>query len=117
MVALLALALFFRKTPPLRASFLLVGAVLLLAPTVHPWYLLWIAPLLAAYPHPAWLFLQASSVLSYHAFYLTSSGEPWQEMLPMKLLEYGPFFILLGLDWALHGSRKAAQDPGLGRAR
>ncbi len=113
----LILALLLRKTPPLRASFLLLGAILLLAPTVHPWYLLWIAPLLAVFPHPAWLFLQASSPLSYHALYLATPGEPWQEILSVKLLEYGPFFLLLGLHWALHGSRKAPEHPARGRAR
>jgi hypothetical protein len=119
-VAALGLGLLWRKTPPVRASFLTLGAVLLLSPTVHPWYLLWIAPLLAVYPHPAWLFLQASVSLSYHASYLANPGEPWQEVPSMKLLEYGPFFLLLGLHllkWALHGSRKAPEDAEGGRAR
>ena len=113
----LTLGLLWRKTPPLRASFWLLGAILLLTPTVHPWYLLWIAPLLAVFPHPAWLFLEASVALSYHASYLATAGEPWQEVSFIKLLEYGPFFLLLGLNllkWALHGSRKAPEDPESG---
>ena len=100
----LTLGLLWRKTPPLRASFWTLGAILLLTPTVHPWYLLWIAPLLAVFPHPAWLFLEASVALSYHASYLATAGEPWQEVPWIKLLEYGPFFLLLGLNllkWAL----------------
>ena len=116
-LAALTLVLFWRKTPPLRASFWTLGAILLLTPTVHPWYLLWIAPLLAVFPHPAWLFLEASVALSYHASYLAAAGEPWQEVPWIKLLEYGPFFLLVGLDllkWALHGSRKAPEDPESG---
>lgn len=116
-LATLTLVLFWRKTPPLRASFWLLGAILLLTPTVHPWYLLWVAPLLAVFPHPAWLFLQASVALSYHASYLATAGEPWEELPWIKLLEYGPFFLLLGLNllkWALHGSRKAPEDPESG---
>jgi len=100
----LTLVLFWRKTPPLRASFWTLGAILLLTPTAHPWYLLWVAPLLAVFPHPAWLFLEASVALSYHASYLATAGEPWQEVSFIKLLEYGPFFLLLGLNllkWAL----------------
>jgi hypothetical protein len=118
-LAALALWLLWRKTPPVRAFFLTLGAILLLTPTVHPWYLLWVAPLLAVYPHPAWLFLQASVALSYHASYLASPGEPWQEVLWVKLLEYGPFFGLLGpnlLEWALDGSRKAPENLESGRA-
>jgi hypothetical protein len=107
----LAMGLLFRATPPLRAAFWIFGAILLLAPTVHPWYLLWMAPLLAVFPHPAWLFLEASAVMSYHAWYLASPGAPWQEVPLFKLLEYGPFFLLLGLHLALHGSRKASIDP------
>jgi hypothetical protein len=102
----LALVLFLRKTPPLRASYCIFGAVLLLAPTVHPWYLLWMAPLLTVFPHPAWLFLEASVALSYHAPYLASAGEAWEEVLGIKLLEYGPFFLLLGLHLALRWTGK-----------
>jgi len=119
-LAALVLWLLWRKTPPVRSFFLTLGAILLLTPTVHPWYLLWVAPFLAVFPHPAWLFLQASVALSYHAFYLSAAGEPWQELLWIKLLEYGPFFLLLGLNllkWATNGSRKAPEDPESGRAR
>jgi hypothetical protein len=119
MLSTLALWLLWRRAPPLRAFFLTLGAILLLLPTVHPWYLLWIAPLLAVFPHPAWLFLQASVALSYHASYLASPGEPWQELLWVKLLEYGPFFVLLGLNllkWTPDGSRKAPEYPESGRA-
>jgi len=118
-LAALALWLLRRKTPPVRAFFVTLGAIVLLTPTVHPWYLLWVAPLLTVFPHPAWLFLQASVALSYHASYLATPGEPWQELLWIKLLEYGPFFGLLGLNllkWALDGSRKATEDPESGRA-
>jgi len=58
------------------------------------------------YPQPgSWcLFLEASVALSYHASYLATAGEPWVELPWIKLLEYGPFFLLLGLNllkWAL----------------
>lgn len=113
----LALVLFGRKTSPVRAAFWIFGTILLLSPTVHPWYLLWIAPLLAVFPHPGWLFLEASVALSYHAAYLAAPGEPWQEIPWVKLLEYGPFFLLLGLHLALHGSRKNPEGIEGGRAR
>jgi len=118
-LAALALWLVWRKTPPVRAFFFTLGAILLLTPTVHPWYLLWVAPFLAVFPHPAWLYFQASVALSYHASYLAAPGEPWRELLWIKLLEYGPFFLLLGLNllkWARDGSRKAPEDPEIGRA-
>lgn len=113
----LALVVLGRKIAPVRAAFWIFGAILLLSPTVHPWYLLWIAPLLAVFPHPGWLFLEASVALSYHAAYLAGPGEPWLEISWVKFLEYGPFFMLLGLHLALHGSRKNPESIEGGRAR
>jgi alpha-1,6-mannosyltransferase len=43
-LAALVLLLLRKKTPPVRAAFWIFGAILLLAPTMHPWYLLWMAP-------------------------------------------------------------------------
>lgn len=100
LVALLLL----RRTPPLRASFFALGAMILLGTTIHPWYLVWIVPYLAFYPNPAWLLLTGTVVLAYHAPFLTPFGEPWNEHLFFKLLEYVPFYILLGFS-ALRKSR------------
>jgi hypothetical protein len=38
---------------------------LLLAPTLHPWYLLWVLPLLTFAPSPAWLLLCCLAPLAY----------------------------------------------------
>jgi hypothetical protein len=95
---LLVLVLLWKRTPAIRACFWTLCALLLLVPTVHPWYLLWIAPLLAIVPSPAWMLLSASSALSYHAAYLATPGQPREELLWVKTLEYAPFFVLLGLD-------------------
>jgi hypothetical protein len=114
LLAGIAIALYFRRTPPARALFWILGAAVLLSPTVHPWYLLWVAPFLALFPNPAWLYLEAGIALSYHAAYLASPGGHWQEVPWVKMLEYGPFFLLLGLNlstWARHASRKPAEDP------
>jgi hypothetical protein len=105
LLILVVLLLLWRKTPPIRACFWALGALLLLTPTLHPWYLLWIAPLLAIIPSPAWMFLSASAALSYHAAYLAAPGQAWEELLWVKALEYGPFFVLLGLDLVRHEPR------------
>jgi hypothetical protein len=89
--------LILRRTPPLRACYVATGAILLLSSTVHPWYVLWIIPYLCFYPNPAWLLFTATVVLSYHAAFLTPAGLPWTEQISIKLLEYGPFFLLLAL--------------------
>jgi hypothetical protein len=82
------------KSSPLRSSYLTVSAILLLTATVHPWYLLWIAPFLAIYASPAWLYLTLSVALAYHAAYLATPGRAWEDVLWVKLVEYAPFFVL-----------------------
>jgi hypothetical protein len=86
--------LLYRRARPLRACYISIGAILLLSPTVHPWYLMWLVPYLCFYPSPAWLVLTATIVLSYHAPFLTPPGEPWVELPLFKVLEYVPFFLL-----------------------
>ena len=42
-----------------------LGAFLLLSPTVHPWYAVWMLPLVAVGASPAWLTLAALVPLGY----------------------------------------------------
>lgn len=50
-------------------SGLAVGAYLLLVPsTMHPWYVVWLIPFLAALPHPAWWYMTGTIPLSYLAY-------------------------------------------------
>ena len=90
----MVLVLVALNADPLRSSYLTVGAILLLTTTVHPWYLLWIAPFLAIYTSPAWLYLTLSVALAYHSAYLAIPGQAWEDVIWVKLLEYVPFFVL-----------------------
>ncbi len=96
------------KANPLRSSYLTLGAILLLTTTVHPWYLLWMAPFLAIYASPAWLYLTLSVALAYHSAYLATPGQPWEDLIWVKLLEYVPFFVLaIGSVWRERGALRA----------
>ncbi len=96
-VVLAVLALRARRRPDglERAIFLFTGWCLILAPTLHPWYLLWILPWMAVYPSPAWIALSATAALAY-----VPGGPP-------RLLEYAPFYLLLAVGPAL---RRAARE-------
>jgi hypothetical protein len=48
-----------------RESLLVLGGVLLLSPTLHPWYVLWILPFAAALFSRGWLLLAALVPLAY----------------------------------------------------
>ena len=84
-----------RRFSPARASFLILGTVLLCAPNVFPWNLTWILPLLAIYPIPAWLLLTVSVFLSYHVLIPYGTLGLWKEETLYAVVEYAPFYGLL----------------------
>jgi hypothetical protein len=80
-----------------RAGMLAVGTYLLLVPTsMHPWYVLWIAPFLCLWPSPPWLYFSGAVVLSYMSYVVEPAPIPWWAWLA----EYGPFYALLILSGA-----------------
>lgn len=74
------------------AVFASLGAFLLVSPTLHPWYLLWVLPFAAKRREPAFLYLSCAAPLSYGLLY------PLRGMTPIgiRVLEYVPFTLLLG---------------------
>ncbi|NIR43812.1 MAG: hypothetical protein GWN99_07630 [Gemmatimonadetes bacterium] len=81
-----------------RAVFWIVGAVLLLAPTVHPWYLLWMVPLVAIRFNRAWLYLSGSVLTAYYGLEPFLERGNWPQPWWTRLIIYGPFFVLLAVD-------------------
>lgn len=65
--AWLALALYsiVRRRDAWSGAGAIVGAALVLSPTLHPWYVLWLLPFLARRPSLAWSWLVASAALFY----------------------------------------------------
>lgn len=83
---------------PLRGCYLAIGLLLLLLPTLHPWYLALIAPFLCFFPHPAWVYLQAAMLFTFPVLGQEYYAGVFREVPWMKSLEYLPFFVLLGID-------------------
>lgn len=89
-------------TTIIKYSYMSIGAFLILAPTVHPWYLTWIVPFLCFYHNRAWLVLTGTVVFYYFMNYplfsklIEYNNEwVWQEVHWLKLPEYLPFYFLL----------------------
>ncbi|HJP29841.1 MAG TPA: hypothetical protein QGF95_04735 [Candidatus Latescibacteria bacterium] len=72
-----------------------LGAQLLLAPTVHPWYMLWVLPFMVLRPHPAWMAFSWLVFLPYHVLLDYRNSGVWQESTSIRLLEYVPVYLLL----------------------
>jgi hypothetical protein len=82
------------------------AAYLLAAPVVQPWYLSWLAPLIAVTVRPgvgwrpfsadtatAWLWWSGTITLTELSY--VPGGLAW--WVPIRVLEYGPVYLLLGL--------------------
>ena len=80
---------------PLTAGFMITGTFLLLTPTLHPWYLLWIIPFLIFLPRWSWLIFTFLIQLSYQVIHNSQLTGIWQEQTWILLLEYTPFYGIL----------------------
>ena len=85
----------WRMRAPLDAHMRwILGALIVVSPTVHFWYLAWIIPLLCLRPSLPWLVLSITSG-SYFFVWFNASGDagwllkPWQEYL-----FWGPFALV-----------------------
>jgi rSAM/selenodomain-associated transferase 2 len=79
----------------LRSVYLALGCLLLFLPTLHPWYLVLIAPFLVFFPSRAWLYLQAAVVFTFPVIAVEAKSGIFQEILWLKWFEYIPFYALL----------------------
>jgi rSAM/selenodomain-associated transferase 2 len=79
----------------LRSVYLVLGCLLLLLPTLHPWYLILIAPFLVFFPSQAWLYLMAAVVFTFPVIAIESNTGVFQEIPWLKIFEYVPFYGLL----------------------
>ena len=84
-----------RKVDPLRAAFLVIGAILMLAPNTYSWYFTWIIPLLCFFPNPAWLLLSILQFLSYKVLIEYQINGIWHFDPYFQWLTYAPFYAVL----------------------
>ncbi len=79
----------------LRGAYLAIGCLLVVLPTLHPWYLVMVAPFLCLFPSRAWLYLQAAVLFTFPVLGHEFRTAVFQEIAWLKLPEFLPFFGLL----------------------
>ncbi len=99
-----------RKVDPLRAAFLIVGAILMFAPNTYSWYFTWIVPLLCFFPHPAWLLATILQFLSYKVLIEYQINGIWHFDPYFQWLAYAPFYALLVGEALVKSGRKHARQ-------
>jgi len=72
-----------------------IGAALLLSPTVHPWYVLWVLPFAALFRQRGWLALTGLVFLAYWGLGAYRTGGVWRQPVWLPWLIYLPVCVLL----------------------
>jgi alpha-1,6-mannosyltransferase len=86
---------FRRKSPPWSADAFAwpIAALLLCAPVVYPWYLLWLLPFVTSVSTLPIIVWTVSIIPTYVVWHLRTLGRPWSVPGWITLLEYGSVAI------------------------
>ena len=102
-LAVVAWAL-WRRLSAIRLTEAAIGAFVLLTPALHPWYALWLLPLVAVGGSPAWLVLALLVPLGYLPLDGWLAGGPWRDPVWTRALEHGLTLVALAIDrWQASG--------------
>jgi hypothetical protein len=85
----------FQSINFIQRSFIITGGFLLLMPTLHPWYIIWIIPFLVFTPNWSWLLFTFLIQASYFVLKDYALSSIWKESVWILLFEYVPFYTLL----------------------
>jgi alpha-1,6-mannosyltransferase len=85
----------FKGVNYLQSSFFVCAAILLLSPTLYPWYLIWLIPFLVFLPNWSWLLFTMLIQLSYYILQGYHTNGVWQESNIILFVQYLPFYSLL----------------------
>ncbi len=88
-----------REKDVLRYGLVVIGAGLLLAPTLYPWYVSWIIPFLCFFPNRAWILFTGLVFVSYRVWGVFAVEGAWYLPWHNYLFEYLPFYGLLVYDF------------------
>jgi hypothetical protein len=83
-----------RDRDPVHGCAALLGAWLVLSPTLHPWYLCWMLPFLAFRPSSAWTWLLVAAPLLDAPYPAWIREGVWREPLWLWPVLFLPFFVL-----------------------
>jgi hypothetical protein len=85
----------FRSINYIQRSFMFTAVFLLLTPTLHPWYLIWIIPFLIFIPNLSWIGFTFLIQASYFVLKDYSLISEWKESIWVLLFQYLPFYFML----------------------
>ena len=81
-----------------RALLWIIGAGLLLSPTVHPWYVLWVLPMAALAGYRPFLLLSGLVFLGYWGLAAYTVSGVWPEPAWTRLVMWLPVWVMIAWD-------------------
>ena len=107
-----ALAVWRYRWPPVRSAAWLLTAIIVMSPTVHPWYLLWVVPLAVQPKAPFWLrWLCAVHVLGFWSPAQEADLGVWRDELWVRLVVWGSWAGVCVWWLSGHRSRVSTSSP------
>ena len=80
----------------LRRSFIVLAVILMVVPTLFPWYLVWVLPFLPLVgKRPSWAFIALVCTIGLLYTYYISINPLWWT----PILEYVPFYLILAWEY------------------
>lgn len=101
-------AIFYHKGKTLELVFRAFLGFIIFAPVVHPWYMTWLAALLSLRWSTAVFVLLGFSNLTNFVVYQKQLTGIWRDSVALGIVEYAPFYILLGMEVVRDRFRKKA---------
>lgn len=83
-----------------RTLFWVLGAGMILTPTLHPWYVLWMLPFAALRSSPPWIALGGLAFLGYFGLGTYGQTGEWAQPGIVRAALWLPFFVLLAVEAA-----------------
>lgn len=100
--------------PPSIAAIVILGGLLMILPTIHPWYLTWLLPLLTWREVRGLLVWFVTIPLVYQIVWTSRTGGGWVENRSLQIAAFAPVLLLLGIDLvrALRRRRRPGDRDG-----
>jgi hypothetical protein len=109
LVVLLAVGLALRRAEPAAAALAVIALTLLAAPSVLPWYAVWLIPFLVLRDAPGALLFTGTVGLAYLVYPGWRLGGPWAIGWELRVLEYAPCVLLAA--WHARAARRTPPAP------
>ncbi|WP_420449700.1 hypothetical protein [Candidatus Palauibacter sp.] len=117
-VGIIALRAALHRWPLERALLWTIGSAILLSPTLHPWYLLWVLPFACLSVSRGWLLFSGTVFLAYAARDTYLATGVWPEPAWLVWLIHGPPLAMLALDgWRGRRSQRLARGERVPRRK